>query len=74
MVRVGIENPLLVAGDETALRNRDILIQNVSTLLAHIPTPTYWPLFFIDCINCQRLHFLDDPACVWRPARKNALA
>jgi hypothetical protein len=74
VVRAGLENPLLATRDESAIRNRDILVKNVSAMLSEIPAPTYWPLFFIDCMNCRRLHFLNDPSCVWKPARKAVLA
>jgi hypothetical protein len=74
VVRPGLANPLLAARDETAIRNRDTLVKNVSAMLAEIPAPTYWPLFFIDCMDCRRLHFLDDPSCVWKPAPKTVAA
>ncbi len=72
VVRAGLENPLLAARNETAIRNRHILIQSVSAMLADIPAPTYSPLFFIDCMDCRRLHFLNDPSCVWRPTQKTS--
>jgi hypothetical protein len=72
VVRPGLENPLLGAGDEAALRNREILLNNVSRMFAEITVPSYWPLFFIDCIVCGRLHFLDDASCLWKPKKKAA--
>lgn len=69
-IRPGLQNPLVAAGDETTMRNRATLIESVSQLLASIPAPRYCPVFFIDCRKCERLHFLDDSTCLWRPKQK----
>jgi len=73
VVRPGLPNPLLSRQDEIAMRNRQILLANVSTMLANVAPPSYWPLFFVDCMDCGRLHFLDDPSCVWKAAPNTAL-
>jgi hypothetical protein len=70
LVRPGLENPLLAAGKESAVRNRETLVNNVSRMLADIPAPAYWPLFFIDCMDCDRLHFLHDASCLWKPEQR----
>lgn len=70
VVRPGLQNPLLAAGDELAVRNRERLIESVAEMLSAIPAPTYWPLFFADCMECGRLHFLSDKSCLWKPRRK----
>ncbi|MBI1897575.1 MAG: hypothetical protein HYS04_13775, partial [Acidobacteria bacterium] len=71
-VRRGLPNPLLHAGDPTALANRKAILASVATMLGQIPAPRYCPLFFIDCEDCGRLHFLDDTACVWKPRGRAA--
>jgi hypothetical protein len=74
VVRAGLENPLLAACQESAIRNRATLVSNVSRMLGHIPPPTYLPLFFIDCMDCGRLHFLHDASCLWKPKQKSVPA
>jgi hypothetical protein len=73
VVRAGLENPLLAAGDESAVRNRGTLIKNLTEMFSAVPAPTYWPLFFIDCMQCRNLHFLDDSSCLWKPGSKVAV-
>jgi hypothetical protein len=73
VVRSGLENPLLAVADESAIRNRERLIKSVTEMLEGISMPIYWPLFFIDCMNCGRVQFLHDP-CLWKPARKDVVA
>jgi hypothetical protein len=74
LVRAGLENPLLAVGEQSAIRNRETFVNNVSRMLGHIPPPTYWPLSFIDCMDCGRLHFLHDASCLWKPKQKSVPA
>lgn len=65
-VRPGLPNPLL----EKAVANRRIMLQSVTRMLGSIAVPRYCPVFFIDCQDCGRLHFLDDATCAWAPRKK----
>ncbi|MGH9358278.1 MAG: hypothetical protein ACRD22_09925, partial [Terriglobia bacterium] len=66
-VRRGLPNPLLQDGNADVLAKRTTMLQNVAKMLATIPAPRYRPVFFIDCQDCGRLHFLDDASCAWAP-------
>jgi hypothetical protein len=66
-LRRGLPNPLLQEGNGDALAKRTTMLQNVTKMLATIPVPRYCPVFFIDCQDCGRLHFLDDATCAWAP-------
>jgi hypothetical protein len=72
ILRPGVENPLIESRDAAALRNRASVIESVASMLAALPLPTYWPVLFIDCADCQRVHLLSDDACLWNPAAKPA--
>jgi len=69
-IRRGLPNPLITNADEAAMNYRSILLQNVCRMLGTIPAPRYCPVFFIQCEDCKRLHFLDDPTCKWKPRDK----
>jgi hypothetical protein len=69
-IRRGLRNPLLNSADPYAMDNRRLLVQNVSMMLGMIPVPRYCPVVFIHCQDCRRLHFLDDPNCIWKPRDK----
>jgi|SRR5579871_3091264 len=69
-VRRGLPNPLLQEGDAVARANRRTLLASIASMLGAVPVPRYCPVFFIDCMECGRLHLLEDPACRWMPRHR----
>lgn len=69
-IRRGRPNPLTTSADDATMNNRRILLQNVCTMLGAIPAPRCCPVFFLQCEDCKRLHFLDDTTCKWKPRDK----
>src|SRR5579862_2291695 len=58
-------NPKLAAKDQQVMENRKALLANVPLMLGSLPRPRYFPVTFVDCRKCRKLHYLEDPACTW---------
>jgi hypothetical protein len=53
-------NPALGEKHSVVTANREVLIASIPKLLACMPRPRYFPIVYIDCRKCQRLHVLSD--------------
>jgi hypothetical protein len=65
LLRQPQRNPLLEAKDPRALEHRSALLSNIPKLLVHLPAPFYFPVVFLDCLECEKIHYFDDPLCPW---------
>ncbi len=57
-------NPSLAANDLKTMENRKALLANIPRMLDGLPRPRYFPVIFVDCRKCRKVHYLEDPACV----------
>lgn len=63
LLRAPAKNPRLAAGDPETVAHRAALAQNIPRLLENVASPKYFPVVFIDCRSCGRVHYLDDRLC-----------
>jgi hypothetical protein len=68
LLRQPVTNPALAAADEKVLANRRTLLQRIPRLFADTAAPRYFPIVFIDCQECHRLHRLTDGCTAAREA------
>ena len=63
MLRAPQPNPKLASGNTEVLEHRTALLASIPTLFADLPVPRYFPVTFLDCRTCRKIHYLEDAAC-----------
>ena len=63
MLRPGLMNPALAAGDAKVLANRGVLLARISEMLRGLPQPTFFPAIFAGCRVCKKIRLFHDPEC-----------
>lgn len=65
LLRAPRDNSRLQINDPETMENRRVLLANIPRLLSVLSRPRYFPVTFVDCRKCRKLHLREDPACPW---------
>lgn len=63
MLRPGLMNPALAAGDAGVLDNRRVLLARISDTLGRLPRPTWFPAIFAGCRVCKGIRQFHESTC-----------
>lgn len=63
MLRAGLPNPALAMNDAAVAENRRILVEGISSMLAKLPRPAFFPAIFAGCRACQEVRPFGNTVC-----------